>query len=58
MAAFDLYFAPTVSASVDAGDSDLWSDIFYGGTLENDWENVGWALPKTIVLPEDFKSNG
>jgi len=41
MAAFDLYFAPTVSASVDAGDSDLWTDAFYGGTLENDWENVG-----------------
>jgi hypothetical protein len=41
MAAFDLYFAPTVSASVNASDNELWDASYYDGSLENDWANTG-----------------
>lgn len=50
MASFDLYFVPGVSASVDAGDSDIGFDtIPYDGTLETNWTNVGTNSRLTAV---------
>ena len=50
MAAFDLYFVPGVSASVDAEDADLGlAAPYYDGTLEADWMNVGTNSRLTAV---------
>lgn len=49
MAAFDLYFVPGVSASVDASDTELGFDSLYDGSLEADWMNVGTNARLTAV---------
>jgi hypothetical protein len=50
MASFDLKFVPGVSASVDAGDTEIFGGtIAYDGVLENDWTNVGTNSRLTAV---------